>query len=82
MPKSLTLTCVRFSRKTTERGQRFFAESEGIYLDYSKNRTTEETLRLLMDLSNESGVAERREADKKYCQHRNRRVRSWPGYGL
>ena len=45
-----------------ERGQRFFAESEGIYLDYSKNRITEETLRLLMKLSNESGVAERREA--------------------
>jgi glucose-6-phosphate isomerase len=28
------------------RGERFSAESEGIYLDYSKNRITEETIRI------------------------------------
>jgi glucose-6-phosphate isomerase len=44
------------------RGERFNAESEGIYLDYSKNRITEETIRLLLDLANESGVEQRREA--------------------
>jgi glucose-6-phosphate isomerase len=44
------------------RGERFSVESEGIYLDYSKNRITEETIRLLLDLANESGVAQRREA--------------------
>jgi glucose-6-phosphate isomerase len=44
------------------RGERFSAESEGIYLDYSKNRITEETLRLLLNLAGESGVVERRAA--------------------
>ncbi|HUY42490.1 MAG TPA: glucose-6-phosphate isomerase [Acidimicrobiales bacterium] len=44
-----------------ERGLRFRAEAEGLYLDYSKNRVTDETMRLLMDLARESGVAERRE---------------------
>jgi glucose-6-phosphate isomerase len=44
------------------RGERLNAEAEGIYLDYSKNRITEETIRLLLDLANESGVAQRREA--------------------
>jgi glucose-6-phosphate isomerase len=44
------------------RGERFSAEAEGLYLDYSKNRITDETLRLLIDLANESGLAQRREA--------------------
>jgi glucose-6-phosphate isomerase len=44
------------------RGERFSAEAEGIYLDYSKNRITAETIRLLLDLANESGVAEQRAA--------------------
>jgi len=34
----------------------------GLYLDYSKNRVTEETLALLVDLAEESGVAQRRDA--------------------
>ena len=33
------------------RGERMRAEAVGIYLDYSKNRITEETLRLLFDLA-------------------------------
>ena len=33
-----------------------------LYLDYSKNRVTDETMRLLVDLAEESGVAQRREA--------------------
>jgi len=44
------------------RGERLTAEAEGIYLDYSKNRVTDETMRLLVDLAEESGVPERRDA--------------------
>src|ERR1700739_542529 len=44
------------------RGERLTAEAAGIYLDYSKNRITDETLRLLIELAEESGVAERRDA--------------------
>ncbi len=45
-----------------ERGERLVAEGAGIFLDYSKNRITDETLRLLAQLAKECGVAERREA--------------------
>src|ERR1700734_2545468 len=45
-----------------QRGGRLTAEAAGIYLDYSKNRVTDETMRLLIDLAAESGVAERRDA--------------------
>src|SRR6187399_2550002 len=45
-----------------ERGERLAAEGAGIYLDYSKNRVTDETLRLLLELARESGLAERTEA--------------------
>ena len=38
------------------RGQRFTAETDGIFLDYSKNRVTEETLKLLIALAEESGL--------------------------
>ncbi|HUG64383.1 MAG TPA: glucose-6-phosphate isomerase [Gaiellaceae bacterium] len=41
------------------RGERLAAEGAGIYLDYSKNRVTDETLRLLFQLAKESGLAER-----------------------
>jgi len=44
------------------RGERLAAEGAGIYLDYSKNRVTDETLRLLVDLARESRLAERTEA--------------------
>ncbi len=45
-----------------ERGERLTAEGAGLFLDYSKNRVTDETLRLLVELAEESGLAERREA--------------------
>src|SRR4051812_1222534 len=45
-----------------DRGERLTVESCGIYLDYSKNRVTDETLRLLRQLAAESGLAERIEA--------------------
>src|SRR5579863_1336778 len=44
------------------RGERLTAEAAGIYLDYSKNRVTDETMRLLVELAAESGVPERRDA--------------------
>ncbi|HEY1626903.1 MAG TPA: glucose-6-phosphate isomerase [Streptosporangiaceae bacterium] len=44
------------------RGERLTAGACGIYLDYSKNRVTDETMRLLVALAEESGVAERRDA--------------------
>ena len=44
------------------RGDRLAAEAAGLYLDYSKNRITDETIRLLIHLANERGVAERRDA--------------------
>ena len=43
------------------RGERLTAEAAGIYLDYSKNRITDETLRLLLDLAEESALEERRD---------------------
>src|SRR4051795_12060978 len=45
-----------------KRGQRFTAEAEDIYLDYSKNRITDETLKLLLQLAEESGLRSRIEA--------------------
>jgi len=44
------------------RGERLRAEAAGLYLDYSKNRVTDETMRLLAELAAESGVPERRDA--------------------
>ena len=41
------------------RGERLTAEGPGFYLDYSKNRVTDETIRLLIDLAKQSGLAER-----------------------
>jgi len=45
-----------------ERGDRLAVEAAGIYLDYSKNRITDETLRLLLQLARESGLQDRIEA--------------------
>jgi glucose-6-phosphate isomerase len=44
------------------RGERLTAEAAGIYLDYSKNRVTDETMALLIELAEESGVPARRDA--------------------
>jgi glucose-6-phosphate isomerase len=44
------------------RGERFTLEAEGFYLDYSKNRLTDETLRLLSALAEESDLRGRIEA--------------------
>ena len=44
------------------RGERMTAEAAGIFLDYSKNRVTSETLRLLFQLAEEAGLRNRIEA--------------------
>jgi len=44
------------------RGKRLAVEAGGIYLDYSKNRVTDETMRLLMGLAEECGLRERIDA--------------------
>ena len=45
-----------------KRGERLTVEAAGIFLDYSKNRVTDETLNLLVELAEESGLRERIEA--------------------
>ena len=44
------------------RAERFSVEGAGLFLDYSKNRITDETVRLLLGLARERGVAQRRDA--------------------
>jgi len=38
------------------RGERMTAEAAGVYLDYSKNRINDETLKLLIELAEQSGL--------------------------
>ena len=44
------------------RGERFALEAAGLHLDYSKHRITDETLRLLLGLADESGLRARIDA--------------------
>jgi glucose-6-phosphate isomerase len=45
-----------------KRGERMTAEAAGLFLDYSKNRVTDETLKLLINLAGESGLRARIDA--------------------
>ena len=45
-----------------KRGERMSAEAVSLYLDYSKNRITDETLKLLLQLADESGLRKRIDA--------------------
>ena len=45
-----------------QRGTRLTTEAEGVYLDYSKNRVTDQTIKLLLQLAEESGLRERIDA--------------------
>ncbi len=49
-------------RDDPERGTRLTAEAGGLLLDYSKNRVTDETLKLLIELAQQSGLAAHTEA--------------------
>ncbi|HJT51669.1 MAG TPA: glucose-6-phosphate isomerase [Nitrosospira sp.] len=57
-----TLHLRRLFADDPERGKRLTAEAAGIYLDYSKNRVTNETLRLLAQLAEECDLPRRIEA--------------------
>ncbi len=46
----------------SQRGERLTAEAAGLFLDYSKNRVTDETLRLLRQLADESRLRDRIDA--------------------
>ena len=45
-----------------QRGERLTVEAAGIFLDYSKNRITDETVKLLIELAGESGLRSRIDA--------------------
>jgi glucose-6-phosphate isomerase len=60
--KIKTLHLREMFAKDPGRGERFVAEGAGLYLDYSKNRITDETLGLLLRLAEERGVAAWRDA--------------------
>jgi glucose-6-phosphate isomerase len=45
-----------------ERGERMTAEAVGLFLDYSKNRITDETLKLLFQVAQEAGLQSRIDA--------------------
>jgi len=48
--------------KDRERGEKLVVEAAGVYFDYSKNRITDETLGLLLQLAQESGLRDRIDA--------------------
>ncbi len=48
--------------KDPRRAEKFTVEAAGLFLDYSKNRITEETIKLLLQLAEESGLTARRNA--------------------
>lgn len=59
------------------RGEKFRQQSVGLYFDYSKHRITEETLNLLVELAEKSGLEERRQemfSGAKINQTENRAV--------
>jgi glucose-6-phosphate isomerase len=52
----------RLFAEDPQRGERLTLEDVGLYLDYSKNRITDETIRLLVQLAEESGLRSRIDA--------------------
>ena len=58
------------------RGERLTAEGAGLFLDYSKNRVTDETMGLLVQLAEESGL---REPDRRHVPRRQDQRHREPG---
>ena len=56
------LTLRKLFADDPSRGQRFTAESAGLFLDFSKNCITDQTLKLLLKLAGESGLREKMDA--------------------
>jgi glucose-6-phosphate isomerase len=61
-PKVKDLHIGQLFAEDPRRGERLTAEAVGIYLDYSKNRVTDETLKLLLQLAEGSGLRARIDA--------------------
>ncbi len=61
-PKVRDLHLRRLFADDLKRGERMTVEAVGIYFDYSKHRVTDETLRLLLQLAEESGLRARIDA--------------------
>jgi glucose-6-phosphate isomerase len=57
-----TLTLQEMFTADPGRGERLAVEAEGLFLDYSKNRVTDETLKLLVAVANETGLSSKIEA--------------------
>src|SRR6266700_3327993 len=60
--KVSTLDLRRLFAEDPTRGDRMAVEAVGLYLDYSKNRVTDETLKLLLQLAEDSGLQARIDA--------------------
>ncbi len=60
--KARTLTLRKLFSDDPGRGDRMAAEAIGLYLDYSKNRVTDETVKLLIQLADEAGLRSRVDA--------------------
>ena len=61
-PKVRELHLRKLFADDPKRGERMTVEAVGIYFDYSKHRITDETLRLLLQLTEESGLRARIDA--------------------
>ena len=61
-PKVKDLHIRQLFAEDSRRGERLTAETVGVYLDYSENRVTDETLKLLLQLGEESGLRARIDA--------------------
>jgi hypothetical protein len=60
--RSATSTCATCSRGTATVASASPSKAEDVYLDYSKNRVTDQTLRLLVQLADERGLRQRIDA--------------------
>jgi glucose-6-phosphate isomerase len=60
--KVSTLHLRQLFAEDLKRGERMSVEAVGLYLDYSKNRITDETLKLLLQLAEEAGLRARIDA--------------------
>jgi glucose-6-phosphate isomerase len=60
--KTCELHLQKLFAEDPNRGERLTVEAAGIYFDYSKNRITDETILLLLDLAEESGLRSRIDA--------------------
>ena len=69
-PSSALCICAISSRLTPSAASRLTVEALGLFFDYSKNRITGETLKLLIDLAAESGlaIAHRRHVSRRQDQ--------------